>query len=102
MKCEAKLGYAPQSFLKRGEELATELLCSLCSETFMTEDDDGAAEALANQQACTDDEYWIVCPNCDASYSLEKRTLNPILSLDSEMNLTKILTIREEGEPHTQ
>ena len=82
--------------------MATELLCSLCGIIFIAENDTEAAEALATQQEYPDDEYWIVCPDCDESYSLEKRMLNPILGLDFEMNLTKILTIQDEGEQHTK
>jgi len=72
-----------------------ELTCSCCGNLFETESDLEAEKALALQQECPDGEYWIVCPDCDESYALENRILNPMFPLDFEMNLTKILTIQD-------
>lgn len=43
----------------------TELICSLCKDTFTAANDAEAADALAKQQALGEDEYWIVCPKYD-------------------------------------
>lgn len=76
----------------------TELICSLCRDTFTTANDAEASDALAKQQELGGDDYWIVCPNCDDEQTYEKRILNPIFPIDFEMNLTKILIAHSESE----
>ena len=76
----------------------TELICSLCRDTFTTANDTEAADALAKQQELGEDDYWVICPNCDDEQTYEKRILNPLLPIDFEMNLTKILITHSESE----